>query len=187
MYKKTALVIVDVQMGMYSCENEVLFNGEEILQNIVTLLQNARSSGTPVVFIQHTVEGDAEYEKGKPTWEIHPAIQPIEGEEIVEKSTWDSFYKTKLEAVLKERGITNLVICGMQSEFCLDTTCRRAFSMGYKNILVSDAHSTFDSDSLKAEQIVRHHNRVLGGRFVELKRTEEVDFTIEDEKIGKVE
>jgi nicotinamidase-related amidase len=177
MGENTALMIIDVQVGMFSNADEVLFNGEWVLQNIRTLLQNARSSGTPVIFIQHTVDGDDEYERGKPTWEIHSAIKPIKGDDIVEKSTWDSFYKTNLEAVLKRKGITNLVICGMQSEFCLDTTCRRAFSMEYKSILVSDAHTTFDSEFLKAEQIIRHHNRVLGGRFVELKRTEEIDFS----------
>lgn len=176
MGKNTALLIVDVQMGMYSNDYGVLYNGEKVLDNIRTLLQKARSSNTPVVYIQHTVEYDSEYNRGKPKWEIHPLIKPMKGEEVLEKSTCDSFYKTSLDEVLKMKGITNLVICGMQSEFCIDTTCRRAFSMGYKSILVSDAHSTFDSEFLKAEQIIRHHNRVLGGAFLKLKQTEKIDF-----------
>ena len=163
-------------MGMYSNEYSALYNGERVLQNIGALLQKARLTGVPVIYIQHTVEGDSEYERGKPTWEIHPSIKPIIGEEVVEKSSCDSFYKTGLEAVLKRKGVTDLVICGMQSEYCIDTTCRRAFSMGYKTVLVSDAHSTFDNGDLKAEQIVRRHSRVLGGPFAKLKRTEEVDF-----------
>lgn len=174
--KNTALLIVDVQAGMYASEVKVLYNGECVLENILSLLQKARSTDIPVIFIQHTADGDEEYERGKPTWEIHPRIKPLIDEDVVEKGTWDSFYNTNLEAVLKKKGITNLVIAGMQTEFCLDTTCRRAFSMGYKNILVSDAHTTFDSKVLKAEQIVQHHNNVLGGRFVELKRTKEIRF-----------
>lgn len=176
MGKNTALMIVDVQMGMYSNKYGVLYNGERVLQNILILLQKARSSNTPVIFIQHTVEGDDEYERGRPTWEIHPLIKPMEGEDVVEKSKCDSFYKTNLEEILKKKGITNLVICGMQSEYCIDTTCRRAFSMGYKSILAADAHSTFDNGDLKAEQIVRHHNRVLGGPFVKLKRVDKIDY-----------
>jgi nicotinamidase-related amidase len=176
MGNNTAFMIVDVQMGMYSNKYGMLHNGEKVLQNILILLQKARSSNTPVIFVQHTVEGEDDYERGKPTWEIHPLIKPMKGEEIVEKSKCDSFYKTNLEEILKQKGITNLVICGMQSEYCIDTTCRRAFSIGYKSILVSDAHSTFDNEFLKAEQIIRHHNRVLGGPFVKLKRTEEINF-----------
>lgn len=174
--KNTALLIMDVQAAMYSSDAKVLYNGERVLENICSLLQKARSTGTPVIFIQHTVDGDEEYERGKPTWEIHPRIKPLINEDVVEKGTWDSFYNTNLESVLKKKGIANLVIVGMQTEYCLDTTCRRAFAMGYKNSLVSDAHTTFDSEVLKAEQIVRHHNNVLGGRFVELKRTEEIRF-----------
>ncbi len=65
----------------------------------------------------------------------------------------------------------------MQTEFCLDTTCRRAYSLGYKeNILVKDAHSTFDTDVLSADKIIEHHNNILGGRFVTLKESREIIF-----------
>ncbi|MFJ8526575.1 hypothetical protein [Bacillus sp. NPDC094106] len=65
----------------------------------------------------------------------------------------------------------------MQTQFCVDTTCRRAYSIGYKeNILVKDAHSTFDTAVLSASQIVEHHNNTLGGRFVTLKETSEIMF-----------
>jgi len=46
--------------------------------------------------------------------------------------------------------------------------------MGYRNILVSDAHTTYDNEALKADQIIRHHNSVWNGCFAELKTTEEV-------------
>ncbi|MNF08264.1 hypothetical protein D3C80_2086410 [compost metagenome] len=64
----------------------------------------------------------------------------------------------------------------MQTEFCLDTTCRRAYSMGYSNILVQDAHSTFDNANFSGEEIVRHHNGVLGGRFASLRKADEIVF-----------
>lgn len=177
MNKKTALLVIDVQVAMFSDESAVLYNEDKVLDNIYNLLQKARLTNTPVVFIQHTSEEDDEFGKGKPTWSIHPRIAPLENEKIVEKKTWDSFYKTELNDVLKQQGITNLVIVGMQTEFCLDTTCRRAFSMGYDNVLVKDAHSTFDGKVLKASQIVEHHNSVLGGRFVKLMSTDEIEFT----------
>ncbi|CAH2212485.1 cysteine hydrolase family protein [Tepidibacter aestuarii] len=176
MNNKTALLIVDVQVAMFSYEDATLYNGEKVLDNIYKLLQRARSTNTAVIFIQHTGKDDDEFGKGKSTWKIHPRVEPLETETIVEKKTWDSFYKTVLNDVLQEQEISKLVITGMQTEFCIDTTCRSAFSMKYKNILAQDAHSTFDSKVLDASQIIQHHNNILGGRFVELKTTEEIDF-----------
>ena len=58
--------------------------------------------------------------------------------------------------------ISRLVIGGIQSDFCVDTTCRQAATLGYDVRLVADAHSTLDNEHLKARQIVAHHNRILG-------------------------
>ena len=71
------------------------------------------------------------------------------------------FLGTGLDARLRALGIGRLVIAGMQTEFCVDTTTRAAFAHGYKVVLASDAHSTFDSPALKAADIVAHHNTVL--------------------------
>jgi nicotinamidase-related amidase len=170
---KKALLIIDVQMAMFAGEVRV-YRDEAVLNNIAALLDNARASGMPAVFVQHTVTGDDEFEKGRPTWELHPAIKPLASEDVVEKSSWDAFLDTELESVLKKKGITELIIAGMQTEFCIDTSLRRAYSMGYRNVLVSDAHTTYDSDELIAEQIISHHNRIWNGRFARLETTEEV-------------
>ncbi|MCJ7989403.1 isochorismatase family protein [Priestia sp. OVS21] len=95
----------------------------------------------------------------------------------MQKSSWDAFYQTTLYKKLQELEIGKLVIAGMQTEFCLDTTCRRAYSLVYKeNILVKDAHSTFDTAVLSASKIVEHHNNMLGGRFVTLEEVNEIIF-----------
>lgn len=173
---KTALLIIDVQVAMFSYENATLFKGKEVLTNIKRIVDSARKVQMPVIFIQHTE--DEEYTKGLPTWEICEEISPTSNEIVIEKSSCDSFHKTNLQKVLQEFEVKNLIIMGMQSEFCVDTTCRRAFSMGYSGILVQDAHSTFDNPFLTAEQIVKFENHVLGGkpegRFVKLKTTNEI-------------
>ena len=63
---------------------------------------------------------------------------------------------------IARQGIDHVIISGMQTQYCVDTTTRRAFSEGYKVTLVSDAHSTFDTEVLRAEDIVKHHNVVFG-------------------------
>lgn len=170
----TALVIIDVQEAMYSYPDMKLHEEEEVTGRIVSLLHKARAAGVPVVYIQHTE--DQEYTKGTPTWQISHHVTPLEGELIVEKPTWDAFHRTNLHEKLQELGITNLVICGMQSEFCLDTTIRRAFSMGYSSVLVEDAHTTFDNESLSGGEIVKHHNSIMGGRFAKLRKEQGVEF-----------
>lgn len=82
---------------------------------------------------------------------------------MVVKDRCDAFLGTGLDARLRALGIGRLVIAGMQTEFCVDTTTRAAFAHGYKVVLASDAHTTFDSPQLKAPDIVAHHNAVLRG------------------------
>jgi len=170
----TALLIMDVQVAMFSVQDFPLYKGDKLIQNIRSILDKARAANTPVFFVQHTGADDGEFGKGKPTWEIDPRIQPIAGETIISKRTPDSFHQTSLHEELKKKSINKLVIVGCQTEFCVDTICRRAFSMGYDSVLVQDAHSTFDNEIITAAQIIEHHNGILGGCFVQLKQTEEI-------------
>lgn len=174
MGSSTALLIIDVQEAMFSYPDMKLHDEEGVMERIISLQHKARTAGTPIVYVQHTA--DEEYTKDLSTWQISHRITPQKDEVIVEKPTWDAFHKTNLQEELQKLGITNLVICGMQSEFCLDTTIRRAYSLGYQSVLVQDAHSTFDNGSLSSSEIVKHHNGVLGGRFAELQAEYEVQF-----------
>ncbi|PEX85996.1 cysteine hydrolase family protein, partial [Bacillus cereus] len=134
----------------------------KLLKTLQELIHECRSNDIPVIYVQHNGSKDDPLEKGTYGWEIHAAIAPKEGDPIVEKTTPDSFHKTDLNEVLQEMGIEHVMISGMQTEYCVDTTTRRAFSEGYKVTLVSDAHSTFDTEVLCAEDIVKHHNAVFG-------------------------
>lgn len=172
----TALLIIDMQIALFSYENEPLFRDEEVLTNIQGLIGKARRTGAPVIYVQHCSLEDDEFREGCATWPIHPQIAPLEDDKIVKKYSWDAFHGTPLQEYLQSQGVRKLVIAGGQTEFCLDTTCRRAYSLGYQNILVQDAHTTLDSKLMTAPQIVAHHEHVLGGRFVELQPAAEVVF-----------
>jgi nicotinamidase-related amidase len=179
MSKQTVLIIVDVQVAPFIWHQyggNKLYNSEQLINNIKNLIEKARATSTPIVYVQYTEGDDSFRGKGQPLWEIHPDIKPQEGDIIVLKYHADPFYGTTLNEQLRSIGIESLVIVGVQTEFCVDTTCRTAFSLGYKNTLVSDGHSTFDSPILTAPQIIEHHNGVIGGLFAELKTAEEVEF-----------
>ncbi len=95
---------------------------------------------------------------------------------MIQKDSPDAFHGTDLQQELESNGIERLVVAGLQTEYCVDTTCRRAYSLGYEIVLVRDAHSTWDTERLLASQIIEHHNDVLGGWFVTLKDEKDVVF-----------
>jgi nicotinamidase-related amidase len=79
----------------------------------------------------------------------------------IRKTTPDSFLHTPLESVLKARAITDLIICGLHTEFCVDTTTRRALALGYPVTLVADAHTTEGNEHISPRQVIQHHNATL--------------------------
>lgn len=160
MNANAALLVIDVQAGMF-LESDPVHHANELLRNIGTLIEKARCSDTPVIYLQHNARPGKPLEPGKPGWEIHPAIRPETGDAIIQKTTPDSFHGTDLQQKLAERGIKKLVLTGIQTELCVDTTCRRAHSLGYNVTLAKDAHSTWNRGQLTARQIVEHHNSLL--------------------------
>ena len=164
----TALLLIDAQVGFFEGEMPV-HDAPIVLERLGVLAEQAREAGVPVIFVRH----DAEPAIDGP---VHPALGPFDGDWVVTKLTPDSFHGTTLKMKLDELGITALVIAGFQTELCIDTTVRRAWSLGYEVTLVADAHSTFDFADmpLTAEQTIAHHNAILGD-FAEIITMDEVE------------
>ncbi|WP_085524668.1 cysteine hydrolase family protein [Tuberibacillus sp. Marseille-P3662] len=170
----SALLIIDVQKAMFPVGDGV-YKGETVIDNLQKLIRQARTEGVPVIYIQHDNGKGTPLERGTDGWHIHRDIKPLNEDLVVEKQTPDAFHQTHLESILTERSINHLCITGMQTELCVDTTTRRAFSLGFDVTLISDGHSTFDTDHLKAEQIIQHHNDLLVW-FARTQEANEVDF-----------
>jgi nicotinamidase-related amidase len=174
-----ALLIIDIQVGLVRLMPPELQH--QVLSNVSTLLNKARSSASPIFFIQHDGPKGHPLETETPPWAIHPSILPRSGEPVIRKKASDSFFETGLEKELKKNGISKLIIVGGMTEFCVDTTCRRAITLGYDVTLVSDAHLTRDTPVLTASQIVAHHNLLLDGftagdHSIKVKAAAEISF-----------
>ena len=170
-----ALVIIDVQQGMFTFRLP-LHRGDEIVERIAGLLERARAAQMPIFHVQHDGGPGHPLAKGSPGWAHHAAVAPQHGEPVIEKQQSSAFHDTDFHAQLQAKGIDQLIIAGIQTEMCVDSTCRAAVALGYRVVLVADAHSTFDSPVLPAESIIAHHNQTLGGRFAELRAAADMSF-----------
>lgn len=156
---KTALLIIDVQQGLCEGEHQA-FESQAVIGRINRVSAKARAADAVVIFIQH--EGKAGYlEFGTDDWQLAHGLQVEPTDLRLRKTTPDSFHRTELEDVLKRHAVTHLVICGMHTEFCVDTTTRRALALAYPVVLVEDGHTTESNAHLTAAQIIQHHNATL--------------------------
>lgn len=161
---KKALVVIDMQVMPFIWKNyggKALYAEAALVANVKSLIEKARGVDAPVIYVMYTERGESYRAEGQPMWQVIPDIAPRETDALLVKYHADSFLETGLLARLQAAGIQDVVLCGVQTEFCVDTTCRSAFSHGLRAVLAADAHSTYDSETLSAEQIIAHHNQIL--------------------------
>ncbi|KQL46351.1 amidase [Brevibacillus choshinensis] len=158
----TALLVIDVQVGIVEGTPDhpnPVYAKESLVQTIQTLIDHARTRSIPVLYVQDLDVKDA----GEEAFAIHPALSPAPHEPVIYKRATDSFHGTDLHEQLQALGVKHLVIVGCKTEYCVDSACRKATTLGYDVTLVRDAHSTTDNAALHAEQIIAHHNTCLHG------------------------
>ena len=172
---KAALMVIDVQRGMFA-SSEQPYESQAVLSRIADMVSRARESSTPLIFIQHDGGAGHLLEKPYENWKVHPGTGYRDGDPVIEKRHCDAFQDTGLQERLAGLDVSTLVLVGMMTEFCVDTTCRRAFSLGYDVVLASDAHTTFSKPIMSADKIVQHHNEILGGGFAKAKAAADIDF-----------
>jgi nicotinamidase-related amidase len=158
MTQNSALLVIDMQVVL----TESAYLRDKIVPRVAELIGRARAARLPVIFIQHESQGWPPLNHGTATWQIDPALAPAADDIIIHKEASDSFVGTDLHDMLAARGVTHLLVTGMQTEGCVDSTCRRALSLGYDVTLVADGHTTWDNNGvLGAAQIIAHHNATL--------------------------
>jgi len=151
-----ALLLVDVQSALIAAAD----HGSEIVSVIQQLIARARTAGTPVLYLQHCHATYQPMMKGAEGWHIHADVAPRLDELVLEKTASDGFYLTPLQTQLDRLAVKRLIVCGFQTEFCVDATCRAAFSRGFDVVLVADGHGTTDAVA-PARVVVQHHNYAL--------------------------
>ncbi|MDG2531355.1 cysteine hydrolase family protein [Caulobacter endophyticus] len=169
---RTALVIVDMQVDFAAPDGVIGLFGVDLsaataaLENAQRLARAARTAGTPVVFVglETTPDsdpptmlermrrrgGDPEIErvicrKGTRGSDFHGPL-PEPGELVVRKPRYSAFVGTDLDARLRARGVDTLIVCGLTTECCVDSTVRDAFHRDYHVFVAGDACAAYEPD-----------------------------------------
>ncbi|MGD2068226.1 MAG: cysteine hydrolase family protein [Gemmatimonadota bacterium] len=160
---RIALLVVDVQEAAVALGP---YQGEVVLANIAALVDACRSNDVEVVHVQHDGDPGEDTEPGTEGWRIHAPVAPAPGEKVVRKRYNSAFRGTSLRSYLDARGIDTLILVGLQTEYCVDTTCRVAFEHGYRVVMPEMTNSTYDNGELTAEEVHELFNRrIFEGRF----------------------
>ena len=158
-----ALLVVDVQNALVLAKP---FAIDEVISNIKRLIKICRENNVEIIYIQHNDKIGGELEPNSEGWKIYGEVSPNINEKIINKTYNSAFKETELKNYLHHKGINQLVITGMQTEYCFDTTCKVAFEYGFKVIIPEKTNTTFDNGNILAKDLYEYYNfKIFSGRF----------------------
>jgi nicotinamidase-related amidase len=171
--KKKALLLVDIQDSFlvgnrWSKRGNLAFE-----KNVARLLDAWRAAGLPVFFILHN-DPDPGFRPGDPEVRLMSFLTRRDDEPLLTKNTRNSFTSTDLERRLRAQGIDHLVVTGISTEQCCETTTRVAADLGFRVDFVTDATQTFPIDELSTAAIFERTEAVLRNRFADIRTTEDL-------------
>ena len=176
----TALVIVDIQNDYFPEGKMSLVGPIEAAQQAARLLDRFRATQRPIIHIQHIAvrPGATFFLPGTPGADFHSNVQPLPGETIVQKNFPNSFRDTPLLDVLREQRVNRLIICGMQTNMCIDATTRAAADYGFECLVAADAcaarNLTFDGLTVPAEQVHHAFLAALNGSYAKVLKVDQI-------------
>lgn len=174
-----ALVLIDIQKDYFQGGAMELVGAEEAGLKAGRLLAAFRRSGEPVFHVQHLSirPGATFFLPGTAGVEIHPLVAPAGPEKVVRKHHPNAFRETGLAELLHQSGATGLVIAGMMTHMCVDTSTRAAADLGFPCVLVHDACATrdlaFAGAKVAAADVQNAYLAALHGTFAEVVAAED--------------
>ena len=156
---KQALLVIDVQNDYFPNGRMELNKPQEALDKINELENHFLKANQPIIYIQHVKHGANAtfFEVGTHGVKLHSKLKRQADSIVIEKHFPNSFYRTSLESTLYALGVEQLVICGMMTHMCVDSTTRASKELQFEPILISDATATrdlvLDGTKVKAEDV----------------------------------
>ena len=158
---KTAFIIIDVQNILV----ETGFETEKLLEKIAYLQDQARSKNIEIIYVQHIENPEAQTSDD---WQLSALLNRKPDEKVFQKRYNSIFKETGLKEYLDQQGIEQLVLCGMQTEYCVDTSVKVGFEYGYKLVIPEGAVTTFDGEDIPAETLNEFYENIWEERFADV-------------------
>ncbi|PKH66177.1 cysteine hydrolase [Flavobacterium sp. ALD4] len=178
---KTALIIIDIQNDYFPGGTMELVSADEAASKAAHMLSYFRRKEMPVIHVQHIAvqEGATFFLPTTKGAEIHKSVTPLKTEKVITKNFPNSFRDTELLDYLKKNNISKLILCGMMTDVCIDSTTRAAMDFGFENTIIIDAVTTrnreFNGKVIPAEQVTESYLsglNALGGLYAKLESSE---------------
>lgn len=167
-----ALILIDIQNIYFTEGPYKLYKPEECADNVLKVLEYFRKNKLPIIHVKHKFKIGPDVKEKDYLIDFYNVVSPKEGEYVVEKNYPNSFLQTNLKEVLDACNVDELVISGMMSHMCVDTTVRAAMDYNYKVKLVGDGCTTMDlkykDEIVKAESVTKAVIASLDGMFAEI-------------------
>ena len=188
-----ALIIIDVQESFRQRESWQTINNPQIGKQVNRLVEAVRAAGDLVVWVLHSEPGSGGvFDPESGYVRLMDELVPVAGEPVITKTAHNAFTTTNLQQTLTTHGVDTVVICGIRTEQCCETTARVASDLGYQVVFVTDATATnpiehweaptgrslaeiaADPRTLSAADVVARTEYALAGRFAKISSVEEL-------------
>jgi nicotinamidase-related amidase len=191
--KKRALVVIDVQESFRQRPSWATISNPDIAKSVGRLVEAFRARGEFIVWVLHVEPGTGNvFDPERGFVRCLDGLEPGPGEPVVNKTSHNSFTTTNLQQLLTSEGVGEVVVCGIRTEQCVETTARVASDFGYDVTFVTDATATnpiehrdappdrsideilADPRTLRAEEIIARTEYALAGRFADIRTVDEL-------------
>jgi nicotinamidase-related amidase len=175
-----ALLVIDIQNDYFPGGAMELEGADAAGAKAGAALKSFRDKQLPVIHVRHLSvrPGATFFLPGTRGAEIHESVRPAAGETVIEKNFPNSFRNTKLEQLLKDSGVKDLVVAGMMTHMCVDASVRHAADLGYKITLLGDACATraqaYGGEKVPAKQVHAAFLAALNGFYAKVVNTHEL-------------
>ncbi|HTW85289.1 MAG TPA: isochorismatase family protein [Candidatus Sulfotelmatobacter sp.] len=177
----SALLVIDVQDSFKAGARWAQRGNPRFEDNLRRLLAAYRAAHLPVIFFLHSDE-DEHFQTDSPAYRLMDFVQPLPGETLLHKTTRNCFTSTRLQQLLTQRGIRRLIVTGIQTEQCCETTARLGGDLGYDVDFVSEATLTFPiplvpgrrEGELPVEAVVERTEFALRRRFARIASVDDI-------------
>ncbi|MGA5822643.1 cysteine hydrolase family protein [Kitasatospora sp. NPDC094028] len=190
---KNALLVIDVQESFRQRENWAAVSNPAIVDRVNELVEHARGRGDLVVWVLHSEPGTGTlFDPARGFVHLIDGLVPAEGEPVVTKTSHNAFTTTNLQQLLTQQGVGGVVVSGIRTEQCCETTTRVASDLGYEVTFVTDATATHpiehrdapagrslaevlaDPRTLSTDDIIARTEYALAGRFATVTTVKEL-------------